>query len=223
MDRRLLIVPFFALAGGCVKMTRKTTSWWRPNPFAGPAQVTRAQTSFPQANVEIASRVDQLGRKIIAANPRIGLRPLFCAIGSQNEEIFHQGGSKVIVTRKVSWPSVKRASSVWPRCSAASWARWWPSVRRWRRRRCGRRASDGRFRWKSAATSAATCAPTTAPGTGRARPLRETQRQAIRRSRSIRTFWPTATWKKAGYAESAWMKRLPSSAPRTRTPPGKSR
>ena len=97
MDRRLLIVPLFALAGGCVN-DKETDILVSPNPFAGPAQVTRAQTSFPQANVEIASRVDQLGRKIIAANPQIGLRPLFCAIGSQNEEIFHQGGSKVIVT-----------------------------------------------------------------------------------------------------------------------------
>ena len=81
MDRRLLIVPLFALAGGCVN-DKENDILVAPNPFAGPAQVTRAQTSFPQANVEVASRVDQLGRKIIAANPQIGLRPLFCAIGS---------------------------------------------------------------------------------------------------------------------------------------------
>jgi hypothetical protein len=96
MDRRLLIVPVLALAG-CVN-EKENEMLVSPNPFAGPAQVRKSQTSFPQANVESASRVDQLGRQLLAANPQIGMRPLFCAIGSQNEEIFHQGTSKVIVT-----------------------------------------------------------------------------------------------------------------------------
>lgn len=96
MDRRLLIVPIFALAG-CVN-DKESDMLVSPNPFTGPTQVTRAQTTFPQANIESAARVDQLGRKILAANPQIGLRPFFCAIGSQNEEVFHQGTSKLIVT-----------------------------------------------------------------------------------------------------------------------------
>lgn len=96
MDRRLLIVPLFALAG-CVN-EKENEMLVSPNPFAGPATVTRAQTSFPQANIEVAARVDQLGRKILAANRQIGLQPFFCAIGSQNEEVFHQGNSKLIVT-----------------------------------------------------------------------------------------------------------------------------
>src|SRR5436189_6421705 len=96
MDRRLLILPLFALAG-CVN-EKENDLLVSPNPFSGPTQVARAQTTFPQANVESAARVDQLGRKILSANPQIGLRPLFCAIGSQNEEIFHQGTGKIIVT-----------------------------------------------------------------------------------------------------------------------------
>src|SRR4051794_31149733 len=63
MDRRLLIVPLFALVG-CVN-EKENDMLVQPNPFTGPTQVTRAQTSFPQANVESAARVDQLGRKIL--------------------------------------------------------------------------------------------------------------------------------------------------------------
>jgi hypothetical protein len=96
MDRRLLIVPLFALAG-CVN-DKENEMLVAPNPFSGPTQIARAQTAFPQANIESAARVDQLGRKILAANPQIGLRPYFCAIGSQNEEVFHQGNSKLIIT-----------------------------------------------------------------------------------------------------------------------------
>lgn len=96
MDRRLLIVPLFALAG-CVN-DKESEMLVAPNPFSGPTQVTRAQTTFPQAAIDSAARVDQLGRRILAANPQIGLRPYFCAIGSQNEEVFHQSTSKLIIT-----------------------------------------------------------------------------------------------------------------------------
>jgi hypothetical protein len=93
--KRLLLVPLVGLAG-CVNDQESLVA---SSPFsAPPAQVQKVQTQFPQANVQIAAQVDQLGRKILAANPQIGMRPFFCAIGSQNEEVFHQGSSKLIVT-----------------------------------------------------------------------------------------------------------------------------
>jgi hypothetical protein len=95
--KRVLIVPLLVLAGCAPEKDNQMLV--APSPFSSPpAQVQRSQTQFPQANLEVAAQVDQLGRKILAANPQIGLRPFFCAIGSQNEEVFHQGNSKLIVT-----------------------------------------------------------------------------------------------------------------------------
>ena len=97
MKRCLFILPLLGLAG-CVS-DGESELLVSPSPFGSAAPVmTKAQSTFPQANIEVAAQVDQLGRKILAANPQIGLRPFFCAIGSQNEEVFHQGGGKVIIT-----------------------------------------------------------------------------------------------------------------------------
>src|SRR5262249_44336337 len=79
--KRLLIVPLLGLAGCATEKDNQMLV--ASSPFSSPpAQVQRAQTQFPQANLDVAAQVDQLGRKILAANPQIGLRPFFCAIGS---------------------------------------------------------------------------------------------------------------------------------------------
>jgi hypothetical protein len=42
--------------------------------------------------------VDQLGRKIVAANQQIGMRPLFRTIGAPQPEVFHIGMTDIVVT-----------------------------------------------------------------------------------------------------------------------------
>jgi hypothetical protein len=42
--------------------------------------------------------VDTLGRKILAANPQVGARPLFRTIGSPQPEVFHRGTADIFVT-----------------------------------------------------------------------------------------------------------------------------
>jgi hypothetical protein len=96
MDRRLLFGLLLGLAG-CLN-EKENEAMVSPNPFAGPPVVTRTQTTFPQANLDTAARVDQVGRQILASNPQIGMRPFFCAIGSQTEEVFHQGTGKLVIT-----------------------------------------------------------------------------------------------------------------------------
>src|SRR5438093_2849049 len=65
----------------------------RPNP-AGP--VTR--TSIRPAPAESAVRVDFLGRKILASNPQIGMKPQFMVIGSPQPEIFHKKNEALFIT-----------------------------------------------------------------------------------------------------------------------------
>ncbi|MFN4261809.1 MAG: hypothetical protein ACK4RK_21215 [Gemmataceae bacterium] len=66
-----------------------------PHPHPNPGV---RQVSHVQANTETAARVDALGRDIIAANPQIGIRPLFRTIGSPHPEIFHLGSTELLIS-----------------------------------------------------------------------------------------------------------------------------
>jgi len=63
----------------------------------GSAQQTHT-VAFAPASHETALRVDRVGRDVLAANPQIGLRPLFATIGASQPELFHQGSSMVHIT-----------------------------------------------------------------------------------------------------------------------------
>ena len=53
----------------------------RPEPLA-------AMPSLNPASTEAASRVDAIGRQLLAANPQIGAKPLFHTIGAPHPEVF---------------------------------------------------------------------------------------------------------------------------------------
>jgi predicted Zn-dependent protease len=53
----------------------------------------------PEANLQAATRVDSLGRAILAANPGIAARPLFRTIGSPELEIFHKSTADIYITQ----------------------------------------------------------------------------------------------------------------------------
>src|SRR5713101_4566955 len=63
---------------------------------SGPGPITR--TSVRPATTESAARVDLLGRKILAANPQIGMKPQFLVIGSPEPEIFHKKTGELFIT-----------------------------------------------------------------------------------------------------------------------------
>ena len=53
---------------------------------------------MPGADESICVRVDTVGRKVIAANPQLALRPHFAAFGSETPELFHVDQKVVCVT-----------------------------------------------------------------------------------------------------------------------------
>jgi hypothetical protein len=66
------------------------------NPPAPPQTAVKA--AFAPASRDLALRVDRVGKDVLAANPQIGLRPLFATIGAPKEEVFHQGTGTIWVT-----------------------------------------------------------------------------------------------------------------------------
>jgi hypothetical protein len=70
------------------------------NPFsnapAPPAPIQAA--SYVPPSAESATRVALVGQKVLAANPQMGLRPVFRTIGAPTEEVFHRGTAEVAIT-----------------------------------------------------------------------------------------------------------------------------
>ncbi len=65
-------------------------------PEKGTAQKSTAH--FAPANSETARQVDMVGRKLLAANPHVGLKPTFATIGSPSPELFHRDTTLIFIT-----------------------------------------------------------------------------------------------------------------------------
>jgi hypothetical protein len=96
---RACLVGFGVVAiSGCFGFEERpgTELFRRPDP---PAQLP----PMSPASTEAAARVDALGRRIIAANPQLGvgdrgMGPIFRTIGAPQPEIFHRGTSDIFIT-----------------------------------------------------------------------------------------------------------------------------
>jgi hypothetical protein len=99
---RSLCVALAAWAGfllaGC-QTDEAPTRLVNPSPFAQPAGPReRTSATYTQASIDVATRVDAVGRKLLAANPQVGFRPLFTAGIEPQPEVFHKGTSEIVVT-----------------------------------------------------------------------------------------------------------------------------
>jgi hypothetical protein len=92
-----ILLPVGLIVSGCLGSEQKSAIV-PLNSFDTAAPVAPVQLCASAASTEAAARVDQVGRKILAANPQVGVKPLFRTIGAPQPEIFHRGTLEVIVT-----------------------------------------------------------------------------------------------------------------------------
>jgi hypothetical protein len=100
MPRLTLPGLFFwlALSAGCIWDEPKTPTVAN-NPFGAVFRTDEASHLAKQAaSIATAARVDTIGRKILVANPQIGLQPMFRTIGAPQPDAFHKGTTEVDVT-----------------------------------------------------------------------------------------------------------------------------
>lgn len=96
---RWLYLPGLCVFAGCVTQEGTKLSLVPGNPFGTPPPaVGSGQLKTPTTDNETAVKVDYVGRKLIAANPHIGLRPYFICVGLATPEIFHLEQKAVYVT-----------------------------------------------------------------------------------------------------------------------------
>jgi predicted Zn-dependent protease len=79
------------LAAGCVPEARsRQLASGEPAPPA-PVRANQPVRTAPGTE-ETARRVLAVSQKVVAANPQVGVRPLFATVGAPHAEIFHRGG-----------------------------------------------------------------------------------------------------------------------------------
>jgi hypothetical protein len=105
---RWWLSPVVGLALGCLERP-PATPLVPVNPFESAAPQPALHVSASPAATEVAARVDGLGRRILAANPQLGVRPVFRTIGAPQQqgagaalpEIFHRGTAEVVITESL--------------------------------------------------------------------------------------------------------------------------
>jgi hypothetical protein len=98
------MLPILCLAANGCATEQAKTPLVPSNPFgsAPPPQAT-GSASVP-ASIQAAARADSVGRRLIAANPQLGLpqqlgtQPLVRTIGAPQPEIFHRGTTEIDIT-----------------------------------------------------------------------------------------------------------------------------
>ncbi len=67
---------------------------WRD---AAPASPEIAR-QLPQASTEVASRVDAVGRHLLASNAPLGIEPIFATLGVEEWTLFHRGPNEIYIS-----------------------------------------------------------------------------------------------------------------------------
>jgi hypothetical protein len=100
MGRRgaCVVVPLLMIAGGCTDSRVAQTDLVSASPFNEGAPRPQTEIALSPAPVDVAARVDQLGRRLLAANPQANIKPVFTTIGASEPEIFHRGVTQVYIT-----------------------------------------------------------------------------------------------------------------------------
>jgi hypothetical protein len=93
-----VLSAYLLVVTGCVTDDHKTEIV-ADNPFGQAAPVAmQSSTSYANPSLAAAARVDQIGRRLVAANKQAGLQPLFRTIGAPQSEIFHRGTTELVIT-----------------------------------------------------------------------------------------------------------------------------
>jgi hypothetical protein len=100
MARRIVWfgLPLLLAGAGCVPPDTSTLLV-ASNPFAtDPVPPPNQVASASPATNEAATRVGLVGQKLVAANPQLGVRPLFRTLAVAQAEVFHRNTTEVLIT-----------------------------------------------------------------------------------------------------------------------------
>src|SRR5262245_56466135 len=98
MLRRVFpLVGLFAVIG-CWPNDKPNQLVVQPGPLYPAPDTPPIKRHYAPGTEAASTRANELGRKILAANPQVGMRPVIVTVGSEKPEIFHRGTGQIILT-----------------------------------------------------------------------------------------------------------------------------
>jgi|GEM_PF-826883 hypothetical protein len=91
---RLLIQGFLVLLVGNLGCAGERGSQYQPDSPGHPISTP----TLPEASLTTAARVDQLGRELLAANPFLGIEPVFTVVGISDMVLFHPDMNRLMIS-----------------------------------------------------------------------------------------------------------------------------
>jgi hypothetical protein len=99
---RMFVPGLFLLTGCWSTEGSKGLPLTSGNPFGTAAPTAGAvRVNLAASDSEAVIKVSSVGNKILAANPHIGMKPVFGVIGSPNLEIFHIESKTIYITESL--------------------------------------------------------------------------------------------------------------------------
>jgi hypothetical protein len=102
MPRRILPLGVLIVVAGCWPNDKPNQMIVQPGPLYPAPQLPAFKKSYAPAAESASLRVQEMTKRILAANPQIGMRPVVLTVGSTTDqeqvEIFHRGTGQIVIT-----------------------------------------------------------------------------------------------------------------------------
>jgi hypothetical protein len=95
------MLPFglLAVVAGCWLDDKPNRMIVEPGPLYPAPQLPAMKKSYAPATESASARVQEMSKRILAANPQVGMRPVVLTVGSEQPEIFHRGTGQIVITQ----------------------------------------------------------------------------------------------------------------------------
>jgi hypothetical protein len=99
MARRILPLGLVMVVAGCWLDDKPNQMIVEPGPLYPAPQLPPIKKSYAPAAESASARVQEMSKRILAANPQVGMRPIVLTVGSEQPEIFHRGTGQIVITQ----------------------------------------------------------------------------------------------------------------------------
>jgi hypothetical protein len=99
MLRRMLPLGLLMLIAGCWLDDKPNQMIVEPGPLYPAPTLPPMKKSYAPATEAASARVQEMSKRILTANPQVGMRPVILTVGSEQPEIFHRGTGQIVITQ----------------------------------------------------------------------------------------------------------------------------
>jgi hypothetical protein len=99
MLRRMLPLGLLMVVAGCWLDDKPNQMIVEPGPLYPAPTLPPMKKSYAPATEAASARAQEMSKRILIANPQVGMRPVVLTVGSEQPEIFHRGTGQIVITQ----------------------------------------------------------------------------------------------------------------------------